>query len=335
MNNHIIKASFAGLLETFFTDRLIKQMQASLHTIESYRDTFRLLVQFAKEYLKKAPSLLTFEDIDAPFIGAFLDHIEKDRNNTARSRNIRLSAIHAFFKFAALHEPNHSGLIQRVLAIPHKKYDRTSIDFLKRSEIDAILAMPDQNTWIGRRDRTLLLILAQTGLRVSELIGLHCHDIIFNGGAYVHCIGKGRKERCTPLRKEAVVAMRSWLKERNGQPTDVLFPNSQGYPLSRDSIEYIVSKYVTAAQNICLTLENRRVSPHVFRHSIAMELLQNGVDLAVIALWLGHESIETTQIYIHANMQLKEKALAQTNPFNIHIKRYKPNDQLLAFLNSL
>lgn len=335
MNNHIVKTNLAGLLELFFTERLMKHMHASTHTIASYRDTLRLLLQYAHHYLKKAPAQLQLADITASFIGSFLDHLEKDRHNTTRSRNARLSAIHAFFNFVALHEPQYSRLIQQVLAIPHKKYNRTAIDFLDRSEINAIVSMPDQTTWPGRRDRTLLLVLAQTGLRVSELIALTCQNVVLNRGMYVHCMGKGRKDRCTPLRKEVIIALRAWLKERNGQPTDVLFPNAQGNPLSRDGVEYIVSKYVAAAQSVCASLKDKKVSPHVFRHSTAMELLQHGVDHAAIALWLGHESVETTQIYIHANMQLKEKALAQTYPLNIHTKRFKPEDHLLAFLNAL
>lgn len=330
-----LKTNFAGLLEAFFTDRLMKQSAVSQHTIKSYRDAFKLLLKFAQQRIKKEPSMLTLEDLDAPFISSYLDYIEKDRKNTVRSRNARLAAIHSFFKYAALHEPNHIGLIQRVLSIPDKKYDRTSIDFLDKSEIDTILALPDQSTWKGRRDRALLLVLAQTGLRVSELTGLQCQDVVFNKGTYVHCRGKGRKDRCTPLRKEAIIALRNWLKERNGQPTDVLFPTARGFRFSRDGIEYILSKYVTLAESKCPSLKGKTVTPHVLRHSIAMELLQNGVDHAVIALWLGHESSETTQIYIHADMKLKEKALAKTRGFNTSSKRYNPDDQLLAFLKGL
>ena len=328
-------ADFPELLETFFTDRLMQQRQASSHTIESYRDTFHLLLEFAQQRLKKAPSTLELKDIDATFIGTFLNHLEKERGISARSRNIRLSAIHSFFKYAALQKPEYSALIQRVLSIPTKRYNRVPVNFLTRLEIDALLVAPDRNTWLGRRDYTLLLVAAQTGLRVSELIGLKCQDIVLGNGAHVHCLGKGRKERCTPLRKEAIAALRTWLHERNGQPSDILFPNVRGSSFSRDGVEYLLTKHVSIAQKQCPSLKNKRVSPHILRHSAAMDLLQHGVDHAVIALWLGHESSETTKIYLHANPELKEKALARTTPFNTHIKRYKPDDKLLAFLKGL
>ena len=330
-----ISANFAGLLESFFTDRLMRQRQASPHTIASYRDTFRLLLEFAQQRLKKAPSKLSIEDLDAPFLGAFLDHLEKDRDNSARSRNVRLAAIHSFFRYAALHEPIYNGSIQRVLAIPTKRYNRTQIEFLIRSEIDALMAAPDQSTWIGRRDRALLLVALQTGLRVSELISLRCQDVVLSNGAHVRCQGKGRKERCVPLRKEVVIVLRNWLRERNGRPEEPLFPNARGGPLSRDGVEYLLAKYVAIARQQCPSLEKKHVSPHVLRHSVAMDLLQHGVDHAVIALWLGHESPETTQIYLHADLQLKEQALAKTTPLNMRVGRYRPDDQLLAFLKGL
>ncbi|MBW2436865.1 MAG: tyrosine-type recombinase/integrase [Deltaproteobacteria bacterium] len=327
--------SFPGLLESFFTDRLMRQRQASPNTIASYRDSFCLLFNFAKQRLNKDPSGLSIEDLNAPFIGSFLNHIEKDRGNCARSRNVRLAAIHSFFKYVALQDPAHSALIQQVLAIPTKKYERKPIDFLTKPEIDALIAVPDQSTWNGRRDRTLLLLVIQTGLRVSELIGLTCNDIVLGSGAHVRCKGKGRKDRCTPLRKELVAALRSWLKERSGQPDDPLFPNARGGFLSRDGVEYLLAKHVAVAREKCPSLQKKRISPHVLRHTAAMELLQHGVDRSVIALWLGHESLETTQIYIQANLAMKEKALAKTTPANVKPGRYQPDDQLLAFLKSL
>lgn len=330
-----ISNNFAGLLESFFTDRLIRQRQASPNTIESYRDTFRLILEFAQQYLKKAPSTLSLEDFDAPFICTFLDYIEKSRGNSARTRNNRLAAIHSFFRYVAFQEPNHSGLIQRVLAIPDKRYVRRQIEFLIHPEIDILITIPDKNTWGGRRDRTLLLVAVQTGLRVSELIRLRCQDVVLGKGAHVHCQGKGRKERCTPLRKEVIIALRRWLKERNGQPADVLFPNARGGSLSRDGVEYIIAKYVDIARERCPSMTKKRITPHVLRHSLAMDLLGHGVDRSVIALWLGHESLETTQMYIHAYIKLKEQALAKTTPLNIHPARYRPDDQLLAFLKNL
>lgn len=327
--------NFAGLLEKYFTDRLMRQRQASPHTIASYRDTFCLLLRFAQDRLKKSPSMLMLEHLDAPFVAAFLDHLEKDRGNGARSRNARLAAIHSFFQYAALHAPDHSALIQRVLAIPNKRYDRTQIEFLTHREIEALLAAPDVSTWSGRRDRTLLLVAVQTGLRVSELVGLRCEDVVLSNGAHVRCCGKGRKERCTPLRKDAVRALRGWLREHNPQLSDPLFPSTRGGPLGPDGVEHLLAKHLATARKKCSSLKKKRVSPHVLRHSAAMELLQAGVDRSVIALWLGHERSDTTQIYLHANLALKEQALAKTTPLNVQPGRYKPDDELLAFLKNL
>lgn len=327
--------SFPGLLESFFIDRLMRQRQASPNTIASYRDSFCLLFNFAKQHLNKEPSILSIKDLNAPFIGSFLNHIEKDRGNCARSRNVRLAAIHSFFKYIALQDPNHSALIQQVLAIPTKKFERKPIDFLTNTEIDALLAAPNLSTWNGRRDRVLLLLTIQTGLRVSELIGLRCKDIVLGSGAHVRCKGKGRKDRCTPLRKELVAALRSWLKERSGEPDNPLFPNARGGLLSRDGVEYLLAKHVAVARPKCPSLQKKRISPHVLRHTAAMELFQHGVDRSLIALWLGHESLETTQVYLQANLEMKEKALAKTTPINVKPGRYQPDDQLLAFLKSL
>lgn len=326
---------FAKLLEAFFTDRLMRQRDASPHTIASYRDTFCLLLQFAQRHLKKTPSALVLADIDAPFVGTFLDHIEEGRRNIVRSRNCRLAAVRSFFHYAALHEPGHSALIQRVLAIPSKRYDRTEVAFFTRPEIDALLSAPDIGTWAGRRDRTLLLLAVQTGLRVSELVGLRREDIVLGRGAHVHCCGKGRKERCTPLREDAVIALREWLRELDAQPRDPLFPSMRGGPLGPDGVEHLLAKHAAAAQKRCPSLQGKRISPHVLRHSAAMELLQAGVDHTVIALWLGHERSDTTQIYLHANLALKEQALAKTTPSNVKPGRYRPEDELLAFLKGL
>jgi site-specific recombinase XerD len=327
--------NFPGLLEAFFTDRLLRQRQASPHTIAVYRDSFRLLLQFAHERLQKAPSSLALEDLDAPFLGAFLDHLEKDRGNSARTRNVRLAAIHSFFRYVAYQEPSRSALIQRVLAIPTKRYDHKPIEFLTRPEVDVLIAAPDVGTWLGRRDRTLLLLAVQTGLRVSELIGLECQDIVLDTGSHVHCHGKGRKERCTPLRKEVAAALRGWLRERAGGPTDPLFPSSRGGPLSRDAVEDLLAKHLEGARQTCSSLGKKHVSMHVLRHTAAMDLHQHGVDRTVIALWLGHESVETIQVYLHANLELKEEALAKTNPLHVRSPRYRPDDHLLAFLKSL
>jgi site-specific recombinase XerD len=323
------------LLEAFFTKRLQRQKQVSPHTIASYRDTFCLLLRYVERCLHKAPSTLRLTDLEATLISHFLDDLEHERGISARSRNVRLAAIHSFFRYCALHAPDCSGLIQQVLAIPSKRYERSGIAFLTRPEIEALIGAPDQNTWAGRRDRTLLLLALQTGLRVSELIGLCWQDIIFGTGAYVRCQGKGRKTRSTPLRKDAVRALRAWQREQQHSPDQPVFPNARGQPLSRDGIAYLLDKHVLTAQQQCSSLVGKRVTPHTLRHSAAMELLQNGVDCAVIALWLGHESMDTTQIYLHASLELKQRALDKTSPVKGSPDRYQPDDALLGFLKNL
>jgi len=331
----VISASFPSLLQSFFTDRLLRQRAASPHTIAGYRDCFRLLLQFAKERLGKMPSQLRIEDLDAPFIGLFLEHLERTRNNSARTRNARLAAVHSFFRYVTLEEPAHALHCQRVLAVPNKRHVQRPIEFLSREEIDALLAVVNPSTWIGRRDRTLLLVAAQAGLRVSELIRLNCQHVVLGTGAHVRCLGKGRKERCTPLRPEAARMLDAWLRQRQGRPEDPVFPSIRGGRLSRDAVERLITKYSHLAARTCPSLKRKNVSPHVLRHSTAMDLLHHGVDRSVIALWLGHESVETTQMYLHADMRLKEKALSRTEPLGIKLVRYRPNDQLLAFLESL
>ncbi|PJA11891.1 MAG: integrase, partial [Elusimicrobia bacterium CG_4_9_14_3_um_filter_62_55] len=290
--------SLPALLQSFFTDRLIAQRRASPHTIASYRDTFRLLFRFAQDRLKKPPSSLGLEDLDASFIGAFLEHLEKKRGNEAKSRNLRLTAIRSFFRYVSFQEPGQSNLIQRVLAIPDKRQDHPLVDFLTRPEIQAFLSAQDRATRTGRRDYALLLLAIQTGLRLSELIGLRSEDVSLDIGAHVRCRGKGRKERCTPLTRHTRIVLRAWIKERGGAPTDVVFPNRHGGRFSPDGVQYLVAKYARAAQAICPSIKRKRVSPHVLRHTAAMELLHSGVDRSMIALWLGHESVQTTQIYL-------------------------------------
>jgi site-specific recombinase XerD len=331
----MIAASFPSLLQSFFTDRLLRQRQASPHTIAGYRDCFRLLLQFANKRLRKMPSQIRVEDIDAPFIGLFLDHLESTRKNSARTRNVRLGAIHSFFRYVALEEPAHALHCQRILAVPNKRHVRRPIEFLNREEIDALLAVPNCSTWVGRRDRTLLLVAVQTGLRVSELIGLNCQDVVLGTGAHVRCLGKGRKQRCTPLRRETTKMVAAWLRERHGQPEGPVFPSIRGGRLSRDAIESLLTKYTPLAARSCPSLKRKRVSPHVCRHTSAMDLLHHGVDRSVIALWLGHESVETTQMYLHADMRLKERALSRTGSLGVKPTRFRPKDNLLAFLESL
>jgi integrase/recombinase XerD len=327
--------SFQSLLQSFFVDRLLRQLQASAHTIACYRDSFRLLLQFAAQRLGTAPSELRIEDFETPFIGEFLDYLEKERGNCARTRNARLAVIHSFFRYVSLQEPAYALLCQRVIAMPSKRHERKPIAFLDRTEVEALIAVPDTSIWTGRRDRTLLIVAVQTGLRVSELIELHCQDVVLGTGAHVCCEGKGRKHRCTPLRQDAATMLKGWLKERMGQPTDVVFPSIRGGPLSRDAVERIVTKHAAMAQKHCPSLKRKTVTPHVLRHTAAMDLLQSGVDRSVIALWLGHVSVETTQIYLHADLRLKEKALARTTPIGVVQGKYQPDDKLLAFLEAL
>lgn len=327
--------SFPALLESFFTKRLIAQRRASRHTIGSYRDTFRLLLQFAVKRLGKAPSALALEDLNAPFLGTFLDELESTRANGARSRNLRLTAIRSFFRYAALESPQHSGLIQRVLVIPNKRQPRPLVGFLTRSEIDALLLAPDRDTWLGRRDHALLLTAVQTGLRLAEITSIRQQDVCLGTGAHVRCEGKGRKERCTPLAKSTVAVLTAWIRDQGEDGARILFPSARGGRLSADAVQHLVAKYAAVAQKTCPSLTDKRLSPHVLRHTTAMELLQAGVDRTLIALWLGHESVETTQIYLDANLAMKEEILSKTTPINAKAGRYQPDDDLLAFLKNL
>lgn len=328
-------APFPSLLQAFFLDRLIRQQQASPHTITGYRDTFRLLLQYAQRKLRKPPSEITMEVLDVAFLGGFLEHLESERRNSVRTRNLRLAALHSFFHYVSLHAPEYSALAQRVLAIPCKRYARRPIAFLTATEMAALLAAPDLATWSGRRDRAILLLALQTGLRASELLGLRCEDVELRRAAHVRCRGKGRKERCTPLRKDTVAVLRSWLQERQGARADPLFPSSRGGALGHDGLADLLEKHLMVARRHCPSLASKHLTPHSLRHSLAMNLLRSGVDCSTIALWLGHESVETTAVYLHADMQLKESALAITAATKAILRRYRPTDQVLAFLNGL
>jgi integrase/recombinase XerD len=328
-------SSLAPTLQAFFTDRLINQRHSSQHTIAAYRDTIRLLLRFAAEHAGTPPSDLDISDLDAPLIGAFLDHLERERGNSARTRNARLAAMRSLFRYAALKHPEHAATIQRVLSIPPKRFERALVSFLTESELDALLAAPDRGTWTGRRDHALILLAAQTGLRASELIGLSRSDLHLGHGAHVNCLGKGRKQRITPLTTSTVTVLREWLRERQGQPGGPLFPTRAGTALSRDALEHRLAKHATTAAQQCPQLHAKRITAHVLRHTAAMRLLQAGVDTSVIALWLGHEQAETTQIYLHADLALKEQALARTQPLDVTPGRYRPPDTLLAFLEAL
>jgi integrase/recombinase XerD len=327
--------ALAPALQAFFTQRLITQRNSSPETIAAYRDTFRLLLAFAHQQTGKQPFQLDIDDLDAPLIGAFLTHLEHDRGNTPRTRNARLGAIHSFYRFAALEHPEHAHTIARVMAIPAKRYQRNTLSYLDPGEIKALLAAPDRNTWLGRRDHALLVVMIQTGVRVSELAGLRISDVHLGAGAHIRILGKGRKERATTLTSETVKVMRQWLTERQGEPADPVFATRQGRPLSRYTIGVAVTKHAATAAASCPSLTAKRVTPHTLRHTNAMLLRAKGVDIATIALWLGHESTQTTHIYEHADPALKEQAIARTTPLGVKPGRYRPPDALLAFLESL
>jgi site-specific recombinase XerD len=311
------------------------QRQASPHTVTAYRDTFTLLLGFLTQRTGHAPARLSISDLDAPAISAFLQYLETTRGNGAATRNTRLAAVHSFFRYAALRAPEHAAIIQRVLAIPPKRFDRAIVTFLTPPETNALLAAPDQTTWTGQRDHALLLVAIHTGLRVSELTGLTLADTHLGPGPHLRCHGKGRKDRCTPLTSLTTKVLRAWLNQHQARPTDPLFPTRRGTPLSRDAVQYLVTKHTQTAATHSPSLTDKKVTPHTLRHSTAMALLHAGVDTSMIALWLGHESAETTQIYLHADMTIKERALARLAQPGAIPGRYTPPDTLLAFLQTL
>jgi site-specific recombinase XerD len=327
--------ALAPALQAFFTERLITQRNASPQTIAAYRDTFKLLLAFAHERIGKQPFELDFEDLDAPLIGVFLTHLEQARGNSPRTRNARLGAVHSFYRFAALGHPEHAATIARVMAIPTKRHESNIVCYLDLDEVKALLAAPNPDTWLGRRDHALLATMIQTGIRVSELVGLRIQDVQLGVGAHIRVIGKGRKNRAIPLTGETVATMRAWFRERRGQPHEPAFPTHQGSPLSRHTVGAIAARHSATAAASCPTLTTKRVTPHTLRHTNAMLLRANGVDIATIALWLGHETTQTTHIYEHADPRLKEQAIARTAPLGTKPGRYRPSDTLLTFLESL
>ena len=326
-------AVLPALIQRFFTDRLCVQMEASRHTVAGYRDTFRLLLRYASARHGKPPVRLMVEDINADLVADFLVHTETARGNSARSRNTRLAAIRSFFRYVAMTDPTWLLHCQRILAMPNKRYVKRTVTFLTGDEMAALLAAPDRTTWAGRRDHALLLLAVQTGLRASELVGLTPRDVVLGTGAHIRCMGKGRKERATPLRRDTAKLLAAWIGNRDDRGP--LFPSIRGEHLSRDALEHLVRKHSLTAARTCPSIGMKRVTPHTLRHSTAMDLLHHGVDPAVIALWLGHESVETTQIYIHADMRMKEKALARVAAPATPSGRFRPDDQLLAFLERL
>ena len=328
-------SALAPTVQAFFTQRLVQERNASPHTIAAYRDTIKLLLRFAAERCGREPSMLDIADLDADTVAAFLDHLQTDRGNSARTRNARLAAIHSLYRYAALRHPEHAHDIQRVLSIPPKRTDRALVTFLDKHEIIALLAAPDRTTWTGRRDHALLLLAIQTGLRASEITTLNVDDVQLDGAAHVTCEGKGRKQRITPLTRTTAAVLRVWLDERSGNPSDPLFPTIRGRRLSRDGLERRLAIHVARAAHDRPSLQEKNVTLHTLRHTAAMQLLHAGIDTTVIALWLGHERVETTQIYLHADLALKEKALARTKPPDAKPGRYRPPDTLLAFLEAL
>jgi integrase/recombinase XerD len=328
-------SALAPALQAFFTQRLITQRDASPQTIAAYRDTFRLLLRFAQKQTGKQPFQLDIEDLDAPLIGAFLTHLEQGRGNSPRTRNARLGAIHSFYRYAALEYPEHAHTIARIMAIPTKRHQRNTVSYLDLGEIKVLLAAPDRSTWLGRRDHALLVLMIQTGIRVSELTGLRIGDVHLGVGAHLRVTGKGRKMRSPTLTRETVAVVRAWLKERHGQPDQPLFPTRQGGPLSRYTVGAIVTRHANTAAVDCPSLTAKRTTPHTLRHTNAMLLRAKGIDIATIALWLGHETTQTTHIYEHADPAVKERAIARTATLGAKPGRYRPPDELLAFLEGL
>lgn len=327
--------ALAPTLQAFFTDRLVRERHASPATVAAYRDTWRMLLDFAATRTRKSPIRLDLDDIDAPMVSAFLDHLETHRGNTARTRNARLAGIHSVFRFAAHRHPEHTATIARVLAIPTKRFDRAIITYLTPAEVAALLAAPDLSTWCGRRDQAWLQTAAQTGLRISEMTALTCADVHLGVGAHVSCLGKGRKQRITPLTAGTVTILTAWINERGHDPAGPLFPTRTGRPMSRDAVEHRIAVHTATAAAACPSLNHKTVTAHTLRHTAAMRLLEAGTDTSIISLWLGHEQVQTTSVYLHADLAIKERALARTTPPDAKPGRYHPPDPLLAFLESL
>jgi integrase/recombinase XerD len=337
-STHGIASPTVGpLLQAFFADYMYSQKRASPRTVQSYRDTFRLLLEFLRKTTGREPAALVMSDIDAPSVLKFLDHIEAERQNQVQSRNVRLAAIRSFCRMVALRDPGSVGIATRVLSIPVKRTDKRLIGYLTRVEMDAMLAAHDLTNWAGRRDHALLLTLYNTGARVSEVTALQRQQIKLGVKSFVQFIGKGRKERAVPLWPTTTKALKEWFKEaeldKKNEP--VAFPNARGKSLSRDGVNYLLQECVKRAATKCPSLAAKRVSPHLVRHTVAMHLLQAGVDITVIALWLGHESIQTTHGYIEADLATKEQVLSKVTPAGQNVKRFKADDSLLRFLATL
>lgn len=335
MSSARIAPGFASLVQEFFCGRLIQQQNASAQTVASYRDTFRLLLGYLAQVLRKRPSALAITDLDAPRITAFLDHLEKKRLNSARTRNVRFAAIRSFMNHAGSRDPASLPIVQRVLAIPMKRFTRPALTYLSRDEMAAVLQAPDASTWSGHRDRVLFGLLYNTGARVSEAIALRRSDVSLDATRSVRLTGKGRKQRTVPLWKTTAEQLRAWTPKISTDTEAYVFPNRTGRPLSRSGVEKRLQEAVGVAASRCLSLQGKKISPHTLRHTTAMHLLQSGVDITVIALWLGHESTETTHHYVEANMAMKEEALAKLKEIPTEKVRFRAEDGLLKFLEEL
>ena len=334
MNSPSASIKLAPLVQQFFTERLIAQSNVSPRTVVAYRDTFRLLLTWFEQKLRKRPEQLMLTELNVTRVAAFLDYLEIERHNAIRSRNARFAALRSFLSFAAHKEPAALGTIQAVLALPMKRFERPLLGYLTREEIDVVLDAPDGTTWSGQRDRVMLATLYNTGARVSELIGLTVGNVVLGSCAFVHLQGKGRKQRTVPLWKTTATSLRHWLRAYPRPADQPLFPNRVGGPMTRTGVTNRLQLAVETAALRCSTLK-RQISPHTVRHSTAMHLLQAGVDISVIALWLGHESIETTHIYVEADLAMKERALGAMQAPSVKSQRFRPTKDVLAFLEKL
>jgi site-specific recombinase XerD len=328
-------ALIAPHVQAFFAQHLCQHKRVSPQTMASYRDTFRLLLTFVKETTGKEPSALQVADLDAPLVLQFLDHLEHQRGNAVRSRNTRLAAIRSFVRFLALRAPESLEIVMRVLAIPVKRADKKLIGYLTREEVEALLAAPDRSHRSGRRDHALLLTLYNSGARVSEVTTLHREHVCFGPHTFLQLKGKGRKERTVPLWPHTSRVLQAWFTELADTDERTAFPNARGRPLSRDGVDYLLQRAVHKAAVVCPSLGAKKITPHVMRHTTALHLLQSGVDIATIALWLGHESIETTHVYLEVDLVHKEQALQKLTAVEGEISRFTADDPLLAFLTSL
>lgn len=335
MNTNPLAPAFATLVQEFFCQRLIQQQNASSQTVAAYRDTFRLLLTYLQKRRKKTLAVLTLADVDAPTVAGFLDYLERERQNSIRTRNARFAAIRSFLKYATARDPASLPIIQRVLAIPMKRFQRPALNYLSRDEVAAILEAPNASTWSGQRDRVLFALLYNTGARVSEAIALRRVDVSLESTLHVRITGKGRKQRVVPLWQSTAQSLREWMVQIGQELNAPLLPDRGGRPLSRSGVEKRLRGAVRVAATRCSTLQGKRVSPHTFRHTTAMHLLQSGVDITVIAMWLGHEGLETTHQYIEASLAMKDEALSKLEGIPVEKVRYQASDKLLQFLESL